>query len=371
MAVKLALSKRRDGTVGRLSRFAARGKLSGMHPPRRIVSLISSATEMVCLFGRGEALVGISHECDYPAEIAAKPRLTRSLVDAAASSAAIDGQVRSLAESHSALYEIDVDALARLEPELVLTQAQCDVCAVRYEDVVDAVAALPFGVRPRMMALNPQSLEDVFADIARVGEAIGSGEAAARVLADLRRRVERVRSRSAELAANGPRRVACLEWIEPPMLAGNWMPELVAWAGGSCELTTAGRHSTVADWQAIVDFDPEVIVIMPCGFDLPRAIVEAQTLPALHGWERLAAVRQGRVFAVDGNAYFNRSGPRLVDSLEILARLVHPEAYDTADNGRPIWRRLATAAGALVPVDSRRWASGGDRPPGESRFSAV
>ncbi len=145
--------------------------------------------------------------------------------------------------------------------------------------------------------------------------------------------------------------MACLEWIAPPMLAGNWMPELIEYAGGFCELTAAGRHSTYADWQVVVDFDPEVIVIMPCGFDLQRAIVEAQPLAGLAGWNRLAAVRARRVFAVDGNAYFNRSGPRLVDSLEILQRLIYPEAQTAPSGAGGAWRRLETEAGGLVPAD--------------------
>jgi iron complex transport system substrate-binding protein len=222
---------------------------------------------------------------------------------------------------------------------------------VRYEDVLEAVATMPAAIRPPVLALNPSSLQEVLDDIARVGEAIGASEHAAVVLDSMCGRIDEAHACAMELLAGRPRRVACLEWIAPPMLAGNWMPELVELAGGQCDLTTFGEHSAYADWDAIRRFDPEVIVIMPCGFDLPRAIVEAQSLPAMSGWKDLAAVRAGRVFAVDGNAYFNRSGPRLVDSLELLMRLVNCEAYKMVGGHDPMWRQLATVGEALVPVD--------------------
>ncbi len=323
-----------------------------MDSPRRIVSLISSATEMLYLLGLGPRVVGVSHECDWPAEIASLPRLTRSLVESAASSREIDDQVRTLAGEQSALYAIDVERLAELQPDLIITQAQCDVCAVRYDDVVAAVRETPALRDAKILALNPSRLADVLTDVLRVGEAAGVPNAANDAVAGLEARIERVRAATASLPANDRPRVVCLEWIDPPMLAANWTPELVALAGGQTALVELGVHSTVADWDAVVRYDPQVVVIMPCGFDCERAIEEAQVLPAMPGWESLSAVRGQRVFAVDGNAYFNRSGPRLVDSLELLAHLFHPDRFGpTLAVPREAWRGLITHRGAMLRED--------------------
>jgi iron complex transport system substrate-binding protein len=319
----------------------------------RIVSLISSATEILYLLGLGDLVVGVSHECDFPADVARKPRLTRALVDSAATSGAIDEQVRTLAASHSALYAIDAEELAALRPDVIITQAQCDVCAVRYEDVLAAVHGSPALQGAKVLALNPASIWEVLQDVGRVAAAVGTREAIALAPAlddQLRNRLRAVEAGSRELAGDRPR-VICLEWIEPPMVAGNWMPELVAMAGGGPGLSQQGVHSPYVDWPAIVNYDPQVIVIMPCGFDLERSIVEAQVLAALPGWSEMSAVRDGRVFAVDGNAYFNRSGPRLVDSVEILAHLFHPNRFAPPSGvaGRA-FRRLTTQGNALMPA---------------------
>jgi iron complex transport system substrate-binding protein len=284
--------------------------------------------------------------------VAAKPRLTRSLVASSASSRAIDDQVRSLAAEQSALYEIDVETLAALAPDLILTQAQCDVCAVRYEDVIDAVRTTPALGGTRVLALNPRTLSDVLTDVARVGEAAGALAAARRTVDALAARVTAVQARSQSLPAGGRVRVAFLEWLEPPMLGANWMPQLVELSGGDCGEVAAGQHSSYADWPQIAAFDPQVVVLAPCGFDLARTIVEAQVLPGVPEWARMSAVRAGRVYAADGNAYFNRSGPRLVDSLEILAHLFHPEIFPPPLWGpQQAWRRLAARGGSLVPEE--------------------
>lgn len=292
--------------------------------------------------GLGARMVGVSHECDYPHQVHELPRVTRSHVDSAAASKDIDRQVLALVEQQTALYEIDVDRLAALRPELIVTQAQCDVCAVRYADVVDAVQLRPELAGAAIVALNPLSLADVLQDIRRVGQAAGCEDAAVRYVAALEARVASIRQRTDSLASESRPRVACLEWIEPPMLAANWTPQLVDWAGGNGGNVLAGRHSTYARWEDVVAFDPEVIVVMPCGFDLPRTLVEAQVLPSFLHWGELSAVRRGRVFAVDGNAYFNRSGPRLVESLEILAHLVHPELFAPPAGilAEQTWQRL-------------------------------
>jgi iron complex transport system substrate-binding protein len=321
-----------------------------MKTPERIVSLISSATEILYLLGLGDRVVGVSHECDFPPEVATKPRLTRSLVDSIASSSAIDSQVRSLSASGAALYAIDVEQLAGLRPDLIVTQAQCDVCAVRYEDVAAAVRDTPPLRNAQILALNPRSLLDVFDDIARIGQSTASQAAAREIIGRLRARVDAVRATTVSLAPSQIPRTACLEWIDPPMLAANWTPELVQMAGGQPGLTVVGQHSIYTPWDQIVQYDPQVVVIMSCGFDLERAIVEAQELPTLPGWVALSAVRDRRVFAVDGNAYFNRSGPRLVDSLEILSHLFHPEWFAPPwTEPQQAWRRLETRGGALEP----------------------
>jgi iron complex transport system substrate-binding protein len=322
-----------------------------MKPPERIVSLISSATEILYLLALGKRVMGVSHECDYPRDVLSKPRLTRSLVDACSTSRAIDESVRSLASSQSALYTIDVEGLAALEPDLIVTQAQCDVCAVRYQDVVSAVRSTPKLAGAQILALNPQSLADVLDDVTRVGRATGAEAAAQDARAALESRIRAARAKAAQLPPGDILRVVCLEWIDPPMVAANWMPELVAGAGGEPGLTASGRHSTYAEWQDIRQYDPQVLVIMPCGFGLERAIEESQVLPHLPGWSELSAVRDGRVFAADGNAYFNRSGPRLVDSMEILGQLFHPALYPLQlAEPQQAWRRLLTRGAALAPL---------------------
>ncbi len=295
--------------------------------PERIVSLLSAATEMLFALGLGERVVAVSHECDWPPEMAGLPRATLSHVSSAASSSEIDRQVRELTAAGSQLYGLDVDLLGRLAPDLIVTQKQCDVCAVRYADVVDAVAGDPRLSGARIVALNPHGLADVLADIRRVGEAAAANEAADRCLSALQGRIDRVASVAADLSEVDRPRVACIEWIEPLMLAANWVPELIELAGGRNGLSIGGRHSTYHAWSEVVDYDPQVIVVSPCGFDLERTLVESKSLSAWPKWSQLSAVKSGRVFAVDGNAYLNRSGPRLVDSLEILAHLLHPEAF--------------------------------------------
>ncbi len=294
---------------------------------KRIVSLLASATEMVAGLGLGHHLVGISHECDFPPEILDKPRLTFTHVNAEASSGQIDSQVHSLLASGQALYSIDTATLALLAPDLIITQAQCDVCAVRYADVVAAVAQEPALQAAQVLALNPRNLEEVFADIASVARATGCHDGGASYLQSLHNRVEMVRNIAGGAPASARPRVAFVEWLEPLMLAGNWTPEMIRLAGGENLLTTAGEHSPYGNWQALIEAQPQVAVIGPCGFDLARAISEWNQHQKHPAWQSVPAVRQGRVYAVDGNAYFNRSGPRLVDSLELLAWLIHPELF--------------------------------------------
>jgi iron complex transport system substrate-binding protein len=311
--------------------------------PRRIASLLASGTEIVCGLGLADRLVAISHECDYPANITDRPHVTRANVAAEASSSAIDSQVRQMTAANEALYEIDVERLAALEPDVIVTQAQCDVCAVRYEDVLEACATHDGLRHARVVALNPMTLADVLADIEKVGEATDSDEEARGYVATLRDRIDAVRQRTSQVPnANRPRAIS-IEWIDPVMVAANWVPELIDLAGGRSGLTQTGHYSTTTDWQDIVRFDPEVILVSPCGFDLKRTLGEAPALLHHKGWSDLTAVRNGRVYAVDGNAYFNRSGPRIVDTLEIIAHLIHsdfhPPPLDESES-LYVWRKI-------------------------------
>jgi len=282
---------------------------------------------MIYAVGAGDRVVGISHECDYPAEAAGKPRVSFTNIAVEAASAAIDDQVRRLLAAGWPLYEIDVDLLTRLRPDLIVTQAQCDVCAIRYQDVVDAVARTPALAGTPVVSLNPATLTDILDDIRRVGRAAGRADEADRYVAGLRARLEVLARSTGTLPPERRRRTVCIEWIEPLMIAGNWTPELVDLAGGVQTFAQAGRHSTYTPWPAVTTFDPEVIVVMPCGFDLARTRREAERLRESPGWSELAAVKNGRVYCVDGNALFNRAGPRIVDSAELLAKLIHPELF--------------------------------------------
>ncbi len=307
---------------------------------KRIASLLASGTEILHALGLGDSVVAVSHECDYPEEARDTPRVTFARVDAEASSGAIDAEVQQRVRSGEPLYEIDVQRLAELRPDLIVTQSQCDVCAVSLDEVRRAVEEVEGLWHTRIVSLNPTTLNAVFEDILRVGDAAGVPGRAAEYVAALRRRVEAVRSETAKLSLADRPRVACIEWIEPLMLAANWVPELIEIAGGRCDLTKTGVHSTFCQWEELVAYDPEVITISPCGFDLPRTLVESKTLAADPHWGKLSAVRTGRVFAVDGNAYFNRSGPRLVDSLELLAQLVHPGRFPAGASQVGVWANL-------------------------------
>ena len=291
----------------------------------RIVSLLPAATEMICGIGLREQLVGVSHECNWPHGLEGLPRLTRSRIDSSADSAAIDAQVKALAATGESFYEVDADHLAALRPNLIVTQGECcDVCAVSLNSVERIVAEREELRETQVVALNPESLDEVLADIERIGVAAGAA-VAARMYADgLRERVRRVVEMAAVDQSSKPRRprVAVIEWIEPLMAAGNWTPELVELAGGDYGLAEAGRHSPYVEWRQIAEFAPEVLVIAPCGFDLERSRREAAPLERLPGWHDVPAVASGNATVIDGDAYLNRPGPRLVESLELLQQLI-------------------------------------------------
>ncbi len=297
-----------------------------MTPPR-IVSLLSSATEIVCALGLERSLLAVSHECDFPPSIANKPRATVSHIDSSRPSEEIDFEVKRRIREGLPLYGVDESLLRDIAPDLIVTQAQCDVCAIQYDDVLRIVSDSPELSHSKILALSPLSLADILQDVIRVGEAVGAPERAREYAAALDRRVQDVASLNRALDIVRRPRVVCIEWVSPLMTAGNWTPELIDLAGGISGLAKAHEHSQYVSWQQIAEFDPEVLLIAPCGFDLQRSEQEAGSLPSLPGWKAVAAVQAGRVFVVDGNALLNRSGPRIVDSLELVAHLLHPAHF--------------------------------------------
>jgi len=289
--------------------------------PRRIVSLLPSATEIVCALGLRDRLVGVSHECDHPADVVGLPILTAPKLDVHGSSREIHESVGRLVGAGLSVYRIDTERLAELAPDLIVTQDQCDVCAVSYDEVVEATRALA-GSQAEVVSLKPRRLQDVWNDVRAVADAAGVAERGETLARELEERVAGLAERTRRLERS---RVACIEWLDPLMAAGNWVPELAEAAGGTGELVAAGAHSPWLDFAELEREAPEVICAMPCGFDLARTEGELRGVLDDPRWSRLPAVRLDRVFAVDGNAYFNRPGPRLVASAEILAGLLHPE----------------------------------------------
>ncbi len=290
----------------------------------RIVSLLPSATEIVCALGLADALVGVSHECDFPAAVAGRPVLTEPKIDPSESSASIDAAVRRLVRDGLSVYRIKTDVLEHLQPDLIVTQEQCEVCAVSYSDVVAATQQLLH--RPAaIVSLKPARLDDVFADMQRVADAARCSAAGVELTNRLRARLEAI-GRRAKTVHSRPR-VACIEWMEPLMAAGNWVPELVTLSGGTYEMVAPGTHSPTLSWDDLVRYAPDVIIIMPCGFKLPQTQRELPRLTQRPAWRQLPAVRNRRVYAVDGNAYLNRPGPRIVESTELLAGLIQPGVF--------------------------------------------
>jgi iron complex transport system substrate-binding protein len=285
----------------------------------RVVSLLPSATEILFAIGAGDRVVGVTHECDFPVEATTRPILTSTLLPAELDAAGIDRHVRARVHEGSSLYGLDDAKLAALEPDLIVTQELCAVCAVSYE-IVDRAAKRLRG-DPRVVSLEPSSLDDVFATIAFLGELVAANDGAAALLDDLRARVRALR----RSRAGGDRpRVLVLEWTDPPMSGGHWTPGLVELAGGEPVLGNAGANSRVLTWDEIVASDPDVVIVAPCGFGLARAQREIGALPpdAAGAFAALRAVRDGHAYAMDGNAFVNRPGPRLVDTAELFAAAI-------------------------------------------------
>ena len=301
----------------------------------RILSLLPSATEIAVAVGCGEALVGRSHECDFPPFVADLPVCTATKLEKGLTSRQIEDRVQEIVRQGLSVYEVKAELVRDLKPDVVLTQSQCAVCAGTPADLEEALCQW-VGEPPVMLSLAPDNLDDVWSDLIRAGGAVGAETAAAAAVARLQDELARIRARS---ASRGWRpRVAAIEWIEPRMAAGNWGPELIDAAGGEALFAAPGQHSPWLDWEALAAADPDAIVLMPCGYRTAQTLSEMASLHARPGWRDLSAVRAGRVFAVDGHHYFNRPGPRLVQSAEILAEILDPCADTTAS-----------------PHDERRW----------------
>lgn len=290
----------------------------------RIVSLIASATEIVCALGMEDRLVGRSHECDFPPRIKTLPPCTSPKFNIEGTSYEIDQRVKAVLQEALSVYRVDAEMLEGLQPTHIITQSQCEVCAVSFKDVEKAVCEFTSS-QPQVVSLEPNALADIWLDIQRVADALGI-RAQGETLND------RLQSRMAAIVQGARKidsrpRVALIEWIEPLMAAGNWMPELVEMAGGINLFGEAGKHSPWMTWEELVASDPDIIIVTPCGFDIARTLEEMSLLSAKNEWTELKAVTERQVFIADGNQYFNRPGPRVAESLEILAELFHPETF--------------------------------------------
>jgi iron complex transport system substrate-binding protein len=298
----------------------------------RAVSLLPSTTEIACALGFRDALVGRSHECDYPADVVSLPILTEPKLDADAPSRAIDDRVKQLVRDGLSVYRVDAEKLRELAPELILTQAQCEVCAASLADVDEAIRDWT-GTRPAIVSLVPRTLGDVWGDFTRVASAFGEPDRGRALASRLSDRITELSERAESASPQRPR-VACIEWIDPLMSAGNWVPELLSLARAEPLFGAPGEHSPWLEWNDLVAADPDTILVMPCGFDIARSRAELGPLVNRDGFADLRAAREGQVYLVDGNAYFNRPGPRLAESLEILCEVLHPESFGQARRGR-------------------------------------
>lgn len=289
----------------------------------KVVSLLPAATEMVCAIGAGEMLVGISHECDFPPRLPELPRLTRSRLEISGLSAGIHESMASLVENALSIYEVDVERLRALDPDIIITQDLCDVCAVSYDDVCAALRGMT-GSRARIVRLHPERLDDIYDDIGRIGDAVGHARQAASLVDTLKARMAHLRDSSRQLPS---RSVLLVEWLSPVMIGGLWSAELAEVVGARALASQPGAHARTLDMDEMAALDPDVVVIKPCGFDLERVVEEVPHFDEYFLWARWRAVDEDRVFIVDGNSYFNRPGPRIVDSAEILAGCMHPEEF--------------------------------------------
>jgi iron complex transport system substrate-binding protein len=307
--------------------------------PKRVVSLIASATEIVCALGASDLLVGRSHECDFPPEVKRLPSLTEPKFPVSGTSYDIDARVKAILQEGLSVYRVDAEKLEALKPDIVVTQDHCEVCAVSLKNVEEALYAWG-GQQVEIISLRPDSLADIWKDIAKVARALGREGQGERLVKQLKARMTSIAEQSA--AARTRPRGAMIEWVDPLMAGGNWMPELVEMAGGENLFGETGQPSPGLDWNEIVVADPDVILVHPCGFDIARTLEEMPLLERHLGWRELKAVQRDRIFVADGNQYFNRPGPRIAASLEILAEIFHPELFPSRYEGKG-WVRYPAA----------------------------
>jgi iron complex transport system substrate-binding protein len=297
----------------------------------RIISLIASSTEIVHALGMGGYMVGRSHECDYPESVKSLPQCTEPKFQIDGTSYEIDQRLKAILQDSLGVYRVFADRLEDLQPDVIITQTQCDVCAVSLRDVEEAVCQL-VSSQPEIVALEPNSLADIWRDIGKVARALNVPERGEQLVSDLQQRMQNIANQT-RLPAARPT-VATIEWIDPLMAGGNWMPTLIEMAGGTNLFGEADKHSPWMEWQELVTADPDIIFISPCGWDIERGRQEMPALTNRPEWPHLKAVRNKRVYMADGNQYFNRPGPRIVESLEILAELIHPGRFNFGHEGQ-------------------------------------
>lgn len=291
---------------------------------KKIISLLPSATEIVCALGLQENLVGRSHECDFPQDICELPVCSSARLQSGLDSAQIDKQVKEILQDGLSIYQIDKELIRSLQPDVVITQAQCEVCAVSLKEVENALQDL-LDKEVKIISLEPHGLGDIFQDIRQVAMELNVPERAEVLIEEMEERRDIVRHKLKFIDSKPL--VACIEWLSPMMVAGNWTPELLEIAGGRPVLSEKGKHSPYVDFESLKATNPDILVVMPCGFSVQQTLREIGFLLQLPGWEELAAVKNNQVYIADGNHYFNRSGPRIIDSLEILAEIIHPKQF--------------------------------------------
>jgi len=313
--------------------------IGGLKMPetRRIVSFLPSATEMACALGLTDQLLGITHECDYPPQIMGKPVVVRNVLPIESmSQAEIDVAVTQRLRDGQSLYRVEETLMQDIAPDLILTQDLCQVCAPSGNEISQLLTSLPS--KPQILWLTPKSLEQIFDNLRELGEATGRSEIADALITEGRVRLAKIEAATRALVSRP--RVFCMEWMDPVYCCGHWVPEMVRIAGGFDKLGREGADSVRIRWDDVLEWKPEVLIVMPCGFDLEKTFKESQRLTAYPGWDDLPAVRNGRVYAVDANSYFARPGPRVVEGTELLAHLLHPELFE--------WKGPANAFRRLI-----------------------
>ncbi len=297
---------------------------------KRIISLLPAATEIVCALGLKDHLVGRSHECDYPEGINELPVCSDAKFTSGSDSLEINNQVKEILSDAISIYTIDKELIKKLEPTIIITQAQCEVCAVSLKDVEDALGNWLTNTS-QLISLSPNTLTEIFNDITQIAEKLDVKKEGEILLENLLERIELIKHKL-KFFPDKPK-VACIEWLSPIMVSGNWIPEMVEIAGGNSILAENGKHSPFVKWQQILDENPDIMVIMPCGFSIQRTLQEISCLTTQQDWHNLKAVKNNQIYIADGNAYFNRSGPRAVDSIEILAEIINPKYFSFGYEG--------------------------------------